>query len=89
LYPPAAFSPSNLILPAFVDKIPNYAHYASPMIHPTTGETITSYKRLRNNPKTAEIWQTAFGKDFGGMVQGAGGQQNGPERHKFYICDGT
>ncbi len=89
LYPPAAFSPSNLILPAFVDKIPNYAHYASPMIHPTTGETITSYKRLRNNPKTAEIWQTAFGKDFGGMVQGAGGQQNGPERHKLYICDGT
>jgi len=64
LYPPAAFSPSNLILPAFVDKIPNYAHYASPMIHPTTGETITSYKRLRNNPKTAEIWQTAFGKDL-------------------------
>jgi hypothetical protein len=23
-----------------------------------------------NNPKTAKIWQTAFGKDFGGMVQG-------------------
>lgn len=70
LYPPSVFSPSNLILPAFVDKIPNYAHYASPMIHPTTGETITSYKRLMNNPETAEIWQTAFDKDFGGMAQG-------------------
>jgi hypothetical protein len=23
-----------------------------------------------NNPVTAEIWQPAFGKDFGGMVQG-------------------
>jgi hypothetical protein len=70
LYPPAAFSPSHLTMPAFVDKIPNYAHYASPMVHPTTGKTITSYKRLMNNPETAKIWKTAFGKDFGGMVQG-------------------
>ncbi len=70
LYPPEAFSPSHLTMPAFVDKIPNYAHYASPMVHPTTGETITSYKRLMNNPKTAKIWKTAFGKDFGGMAQG-------------------
>jgi hypothetical protein len=23
-----------------------------------------------HNPVTAEIWQTAFGKDFGGMAQG-------------------
>ncbi len=70
LYPPTAFSPSHLTMPAFVDKIPNYAHYASPMVHPTTGETITSYNRLMNNPKTAKLWQTAFGKDFGGMAQG-------------------
>jgi hypothetical protein len=70
LYPPAAFSPSHLMMPAFVDKIPNYAHYASPMVHPTTGKTITSYKRLMNNPETAKIWQTAFGKDFESMAQG-------------------
>jgi hypothetical protein len=70
LYLPAAFSPSHLTMPAFVDKIPNYAHYASLMVHPTTGETITSYKRLMNNPKTAKIWQTASSKDFGGMAQG-------------------
>jgi hypothetical protein len=57
-------------MPAFVDTIPNYAHYASPMVHPTTGETINSYKRLMHDPATAEIWQTAFGKDFGGMAQG-------------------
>jgi hypothetical protein len=43
---------------------------ATPMVHPTTGETISSYKRLMNDPVTAEIWQTAFGKDFGGMAQG-------------------
>ena len=40
------------------------------MIHPTMGETISSYKKLMNNPATMEIWQTAFGKDFGGMAQG-------------------
>ena len=40
------------------------------MVHSTTGETITSYKRLMHNPATAEVWQTAFGKDFGGMAQG-------------------
>jgi len=47
-----------------------FEHFASPMVHPITGETISSYKKLMNNPATAEIWQTAFGKDFGGMAQG-------------------
>ena len=40
------------------------------MIHPVTGEIIYSYKRLMNDPATAKVWQTAFGKDFGGMAQG-------------------
>jgi hypothetical protein len=40
------------------------------MVHPLTGETISSYKKLIHDPATADIWQTAFGKDFGGMVQG-------------------
>jgi hypothetical protein len=40
------------------------------MIHPTTGEIISSYKRLMHDPATAKVWQTAFGKDFGGMAQG-------------------
>jgi hypothetical protein len=47
-----------------------FEHYASPMVHPVTGETISSYKKLMNDPTTAEVWQTAFGKDFGGMCQG-------------------
>jgi hypothetical protein len=41
-----------------------------PMVHPTTGETISSYKHLMHDPDTSEVWQTAFGKDFGGMAQG-------------------
>jgi hypothetical protein len=48
----------------------NFEHYTNPMVHPVTGCTITSCKKLMHNPATAEIWQTAFGKDFGGMAQG-------------------
>jgi hypothetical protein len=33
----------------------NLKHLAMPMIHPTTGKTITSYKKLMNNPTTMEI----------------------------------
>jgi len=40
------------------------------MVHLVTGETITSYKKVMKDPATAEIWQTAFGKEFGGMAQG-------------------
>jgi hypothetical protein len=48
----------------------NFKHYAKPMVYPVTGRTIMSYKKLMHNPATAEVWQTAFGKDFGGMAQG-------------------
>ncbi len=44
----------------------NFEHFVMPMIHPVTGETISSYWKLMNDPATAEIWMTAFGKDFGG-----------------------
>ena len=40
------------------------------MLHPTTGESISSYRRLMKDPATAETWMTAFGKNFGGMCQG-------------------
>jgi hypothetical protein len=40
------------------------------MVHPITDKTISSYKKLMDNPATIEVWQTAFGKDFGGMAQG-------------------
>ena len=46
-----------------------FEHFACPMVHPITGITISSYKKLMNDPATAEVWQTAFGKEFGGMAQ--------------------
>ncbi len=45
-------------------------HFACPMVYPITGKTISSYKKLMNDPVTAETWQTVFGKDFGGMLRG-------------------
>jgi hypothetical protein len=48
----------------------HFEHYANPMVHPVTGEILSSYKKLMHNSATGEIWQTAFGKDFWGMAQG-------------------
>jgi hypothetical protein len=47
-----------------------FEHFASPMVHPIMGKTIPSHKKLMNNPATAKVWQTAFGKEFWGMAQG-------------------
>ncbi len=65
----------------------NMEHYANPMVHPVTGCTISSYKKLMQNPATAEVWQTAFGKDFGGIMQGC--NKNWPKRNKRNVCHGT
>jgi hypothetical protein len=70
LNPPRAFTPKHFVPKLYKEHIPNYAHFASPMVHPTMGKTITSHKQLIHDPETAEVWQIAFGKDFDGMVQG-------------------
>jgi hypothetical protein len=62
------FTPSNLR--KYGPPPQDLEHYTMPMIHPVTGESISSYKHLMNNPATADTWMTAFGKDFGGMSQG-------------------
>ncbi len=65
-----AFTPTALMDFAVMHGPTKFEHNANPMVHPVTGETISSYKKLMNNPAMAEVWQTAFGKDFGGMAQG-------------------
>jgi hypothetical protein len=37
---------------------------------PTTGESITKYKRLQNDPLLRGTWARAFGKEFGNLSQG-------------------
>ena len=66
---PQHFTPTNL-RPKEEATAANLEHLAMPMIHPTMSETISSYKKLMNDPTTMEIWQTAFQKYFGGMAQG-------------------
>jgi hypothetical protein len=47
----------------------DFNQVAMPMVHPSTGETISSYKKQMHNPVMNEIWQKAFGKDFRGIAQ--------------------
>jgi hypothetical protein len=69
LQTPATFTPGHFVQKLY-KEIPHYAHFASPVVHLTTSNTITSNKKLMNDPETAKVWQTAFGKDFDGMAQG-------------------
>jgi hypothetical protein len=66
----AAFTPTALTPRGVTHRPMKFVHYANPMVHPITGETISSYKKLMHDPATAEVWQTALGKDFGGKCQG-------------------
>ena len=67
---PISFTTRKPVLSTYGTCSTNYAHSAAPMIHPTNGEIISSYKCLINDPFTAKVWQTAFGKDVGDMAQG-------------------
>jgi len=40
------------------------------VIHPATGESITKYKCLQNDPLLKDTWARAFGKEFGNLAQG-------------------
>jgi hypothetical protein len=64
------FTPRVLIPHTKTYHATHFEHYASLMVYPVMGETISSSKRLMNDPVTAQIWQTAFGKDFGDIMQG-------------------
>jgi hypothetical protein len=65
---PDIYMPTKL-MPTSALTCLNHEQVARPMVHPITGETISSYKRLMCDPTMAETWKTAFGKDFGGMVR--------------------
>ncbi len=46
-----------MILPPWLFiNIPLAEYYANPVIHPETGETITSYEKLAKYPLTKELW---------------------------------
>ena len=49
---PTGTSPQNI----------DVENFCAPVVHPVTGETITSYKKLAQDPITRETWTTALGK---------------------------
>jgi hypothetical protein len=40
----------------------NMNHYANPMVHPVTGDIVSSYKKAMHDTDIGNLWQTAFGK---------------------------
>jgi hypothetical protein len=64
------FTPTPLLPLVVKWEPPHFENFACPMVHPVTGKTISSYKKLMHNLTTAKTWQTAFGTDFGSMAQG-------------------
>jgi hypothetical protein len=65
---PNIYTPNKLRPTAFLSCL-DYKQIAIPTVHATRGETISSYKQLMHDPATAETWQRAFRKDFGGTAQ--------------------
>ena len=45
------------------------------VVHPITKETITSYKKLVNNPHLKQVWTKAMCKELGNIAQGYGDQK--------------
>ncbi len=66
---PNVFTPTKLKSKSASSCL-DFAQVKIHMVHSTTNKTISSYKHLMHDPATVELWQTAFGKDFGGMAQG-------------------
>jgi hypothetical protein len=70
---PAIHTPWKLeVPPPTPDDAPDIEHFCAPVVHPKTGEVITKYQKLANDPdpELRETWRNAMGKEFGNMAQG-------------------
>lgn len=45
-------------------------YYCGPVTHPLTGKAIKKYQEVIKCEELRETWETAFGKEFGGLAQG-------------------
>jgi hypothetical protein len=52
---PNIFTPKKLMPAATPTYLDFFVQVVMPMVHPVTGKTISSYKRLMKNPTTAEM----------------------------------
>ena len=67
---PVAFTPRKLVPDTYDTCSTNYEYFAVPMIHPATGEIISSYKRLMNDPATAKCGRQPLAKNLGAWHKG-------------------
>ena len=63
---------SNLWRPNKLKLIetPEIMHYCAPVTHPITGKAMRKYAEVAKCEELRETWETAFGKEFGGLAQG-------------------
>ena len=63
---------NNLWRPTKLQQIgpPDIQHYCAPVTHPITGKAMRKYAEVTKCEELRETWETAFGKEFGGLAQG-------------------
>ena len=67
-----AFVPNTLRVEQGIHTMPDIEHFCAPVVHPRTGEVITKYAKLAQDPDpdVRETWKDGLGKEFGNMAQG-------------------
>ena len=69
---------NNIYIPIDLEEetvtaaMPNTEHFCAPVVHPKTGEVITKYAKLAQDPdpEIRTTWRNGIGKEFGNMAQG-------------------
>ena len=66
------FIPRRLDTPNDAPPTPDIEQFCAPVVHPKTGEVITKYAKLANDPdpEISQTWKDGLGKEFGNMAQG-------------------
>ena len=67
-----AFVPDALQVEQGANAMPDIEHFCAPVVHPKTGEVITKYAKLAQDPdpEVRNTWRNGMGKEFGNMAQG-------------------
>lgn len=62
----------NLWRPTQLEHAPteDIMYYCAPVTHPITGKAMRKYAEVIKCEELRETWETAFGKEFGGLAQG-------------------
>ena len=68
----ACWTPNKYLLfdPASTDiNMTDIEHFCASIVHPTTGETMSRYRKLVNDEEMRKTWTIGFRKEFGNLAQ--------------------